>query len=79
MIKVHYAATVNIDMCIPDEVYNKKRLLIRSYDELRDCCQNDLTPALKQLIEDELGDDYSTVQVIKHAADVYEVLEEEEA
>ena len=38
---------------------------------------NKLTPGLKELIEDELGQ-YITAQVVQQLADVYEVPEEEE-
>lgn len=76
MTKGRYVATLIIDLCIPDDARKTETALL-PIDKIRDKMCNKLTPALKELIEDELGQ-YITAQVVQQLADVYEVPEEEE-
>lgn len=77
MIKGRYVATLIIDLCIPDDAYETDTGLLPP-DKLRDMMRDKLTPELKELLEDELKTQYTTLQVVQQLADVYEVPEEKE-
>lgn len=65
VIKCRYVATVEVDICIPEDTPN-----LLSFDEIREKIYNGLDDELRDLIQDEF-DGIGTVRVTKQYEDLY--------
>ena len=71
MIKGRYVATVEIDICIPEDTPN-----LLPFAEIREKVYSGLDDELHDLIQDEF-DGIGTVRVTKQYADIYRYSDED--